>query len=172
MLIDNMIRAAKLDTSLYEQVERNEDETVNAMIVVVLAALATGIGAGGLGFGLANIANGIIGALVFWVVAAILTYYVGTRLFGGTATIGELLRTIGYAQSPGVLLIFAFIPILGVLLSFVVSIWLLVTLIVAIRQALDFSTGRAIGTGIVAWFAGILVSIAWAMLTGALRAIF
>jgi hypothetical protein len=81
---------------------------------------------------------------------------VGTKFFGGIASFGELLRTIGFADSPGVLLFFSFIPILGGLLSFGVWIWGLVAMVVAVRQALDFSTGKAILTCIVGWITALV----------------
>jgi len=87
---------------------------------------------------------------------------IGGKLLGGTATWGELLRTIGFAQSPGVLMIFGIIPILGGLVRVVVAVWLLFTGIVAIRQALDFSTGKAILTAFLGWVA----MVALAFLTG------
>jgi len=82
---------------------------------------------------------------------------VGTTIFGGTGTPGELLRTLGFAGSPAVLHIFSFVPVLGGIINFFVAIWLLVAAIVAIRQALDFSTGRAVGTAIVGWIALVIV---------------
>jgi hypothetical protein len=86
------------------------------------------------------------------------TYLIGDKLLGGTATWGELLRTIGFAQSPGVLMIFGIIPILGGLVRAVVALWLLAAGIVAIRQALDFSTGKAILTAILGWVAMVALT--------------
>jgi hypothetical protein len=86
-----------------------------------------------------------------------LVYFIGTRLFGGTATWGELLRTLGFAASPGLLYIFGLIPLLGTIVVIVVGIWVLVCVVVAIRQALDVSTGKAI-------LAGLLGMIAWALI--------
>lgn len=59
---------------------------------------------------------------------------------------GQLLRTLGFAQSPGILRVFGFIPVVGPVIFAVTSIWLLVTMVIAVRQALDYSsTLRAIG---------------------------
>ena len=91
-----------------------------------------------------------------------ITYIIGDKILGGTATWGELLRTLGFAQSPGVLMILGIVPILGGLARLIVAIWLLVAGIIAIRQALDFSTGKAILTGVLGW----CVLMALAMLTG------
>src|SRR5690606_8016998 len=94
-----------------------------------------------------------------WALWSGLTYLIGDKLLGGTATWGELLRTIGFAQAPRVLLLFAFIPGLGGLIALVVAVWLLITGVIAIRQALDFSTGKAILTAVLGWIAAVLVGV-------------
>ncbi|MGB6680895.1 MAG: YIP1 family protein, partial [Candidatus Bathyarchaeia archaeon] len=84
------------------------------------------------------------------------------------ATYGELLRCIGFSSSPGVLRILIFIPILGAIIVFIASIWSLVAMVIAVRQALDFSTGRAIATCIVGFIVMVVISAAVAMLTAGL----
>ena len=109
-----------------------------------------------------GIITGVLVAIVGWLLWSGIAYVIGDKVFGGTATWGELLRTIGFAQAPGVLMIFGIIPILGGLVRAVVAIWLLFTGVVAIRQALDFSTGKAILTALLGW----IVMVALAFLTG------
>ena len=87
------------------------------------------------------------------------TFFIGTRVFKGTADWGELLRTIGFAQSAGVLYILGIIPILGWLVRGVVAIWLLVATIIAIRQALDFDTGKAVLTALIGFVAYLIVAV-------------
>ncbi|MDQ1281094.1 MAG: hypothetical protein QG670_2358 [Thermoproteota archaeon] len=166
-LINRMIRAARLDTSLYEEVEVDNTATTQALIVVVLSSICSGVGTalgrvlighGPLGVGI-GLFGGLISALLVWFAWSFITYFVGTKVFSGTASYGELLRTIGFANSPGVLLIFSFIPILGGLISFAVWIWNLVTMIIAVRQALDFSTGKAVLTCIVGWIVALVLLI-------------
>jgi len=103
--------------------------------------------------------NKLIGvaAIVGWAIWAFLTYWIGTALFGGTATYGELLRTIGFAYTPNALGIFGFIPVLGGIIAFVGAVWALIAGIIAVRQALDFSTGKAIVTAIVGWIVLIII---------------
>ncbi|HEX5939886.1 MAG TPA: YIP1 family protein [Dehalococcoidia bacterium] len=149
-MVDRMIGAARLDQHAYEDVERDEDATAQAAIIVVLAALAAGIGA--LDGGIDALIGLVIAGIFGWLVYAAVAYFVGTRFFAGTETassVGELLRTLGFAQTPRLLLVLAFIPVLGILLSIAVFFWILLTTVVAIRQALDFSTGRAVATAIV-----------------------
>ncbi len=149
-IIDRMIRAARLEPQLYEEVEHDQSATGQAMLVVVLGAVAAGIGA--LSGGIDALVIGVIASLVGWAVYAFIAYWVGTNIFKGPkteATWGQLLRTLGFASSPRVLFIFAFIPAIGFLVGLAVFSWWLIATVIAIRQALDFDTGRAIATAVV-----------------------
>lgn len=150
-LIRRMKGAALLDVSVYEEVEADQTATTQAAIVVAIVAVAQAIG--GAGEGGRGIIGGLLAAVVGWLLWAGITYLIGDKVLGGTATWGELLRTIGFAQSPGVFYLLAIIPILGGLVRIAVSIWVLVAGIVAIRQALDFSTGKAVLTAVLGWLA-------------------
>ncbi|MEE8572234.1 MAG: YIP1 family protein [Gemmatimonadota bacterium] len=156
---ERMKGAAMLDVETYEEVEHDENLTTQAAIVVLLAAGARGIG--GFNDGGNGIIIGIIAALFSWLVWAGVTYLIGDKLLKGTATWGELLRTLGYAQAPALLLILGILPLpfFGGLLAAVVGIWLLVTGIVAIRQALDFDTGKAILTAFLGWMVAVAIPL-------------
>ncbi len=146
-LTDRMIRAAKLDPQLYEEVEADQTAMGQAMTVVVLAAVAAGIGSLSV-MGVRGLIFGTISALVGWFIWAFIVYFVGTKILPGKNTeadYGQLLRTIGFSSSPGVIRVFGFIPGLGMIISFAASIWMLVAMVIAVRQALDYeSTGRAV----------------------------
>jgi hypothetical protein len=154
-MIDRMKGAAFLNIATYEDVEADTTATGQAAGVVVIVAICAALGAAG--HGTQGIIGGLIGGLVGWVIWAGLTYLIGDKLLGGTATWGELLRTIGFAHAPGVLLILAIVPIVGGLVRFVVWIWMLVAGVIAIRQALDFGTGKAIGTALLGWVALVII---------------
>jgi hypothetical protein len=163
-LTDRMIRAARLETGLYNEVEADTSATTQALTVVVVAAIAGGIGAaigGALAGRPSGVAGGLIGGvlteLVGWAVWSYVMYFVGTRVFHGTASYGELLRTLGFAYSPGVLLVFRFIPLLGGLIVVVVSIWRIVAGFVAVREALDLDSGNTLATIVVGIIAYIIV---------------
>ncbi len=146
-LIDRMVRAAKLDIHLYEEVEADPQAMGQAMTVVVISSLAAGVG--GSARDLMGLIVVSIAALLGWYVWAFLTYFIGTRLLSEPQTradYGQLLRTLGFAASPGVLRIAGIVPILGGLVYLAGTIWMLVAMVIAIRQALDYrSTGRAFG---------------------------
>ena len=149
MLADRMIAAARLDVDLYEEVEADTGATTQAMTVVVLVALAGGIGALGFGGGPLDILRGVIVGLTSWAAWAYITYLVGTKLLNTPETDanwGQLARTTGFAQSPGVLRIFGFIPGLGPLIFIAVFFWQMAAMVIAVRQALDYkSTWRTLG---------------------------
>ena len=153
-ITDRMMGAATLDVATYEEVEADTTATGQAAIVVTLAAIASAIGAAGEGG--PGIIGMLLGTLVGWALWSGVTYFIGTKLFGGTATWGELLRTIGFAQAPGVLLVLAIVPLLGGLVRVAVSIWLLIAGIIAIRQALDVTTGKAVLTAVIGWLLAII----------------
>ncbi len=164
---ERMIGAAKLDVRIYEEVEADTGATRQAMGVVLLSSLAGGIGSVGLGAGgLGGVVVGGILALLGWVTWAFLTYVIGTRLLAEPQThadVGELMRTLGFAQAPGLLRVLGGFPGVGPLVLSIVSIWMLVAMVVAVRQALDYSsTVRAVGVCLVGW--AIYVAIAFVFL--------
>jgi hypothetical protein len=158
--IGRMVGAAKLNVGIYEEVEADKTATGQAMGVVLLSSMAAGVGAAVLGTGVVVSA---VAALLSWVTWAFLTYLVGTRLFPEPQTeadMGQLMRTLGFAQSAGVLRVFGGVPGIGPLLLFIVSVWMLVAMVVAVRQALDYTTTwRAAAVCIVAWLAVIIPAV-------------
>ena len=158
-LKDRMIRAAKLDVRLYEEVEADQGAMTQAMTVVILSAVAAGVGSANAGSW--AIVIGMIGALIGWYVWAFLTYFIGTKFLAEPQTRSdhrELLRTTGFSSAPGLIRVLGIIPGLRTLLFLVAGIWMLVAMVIAVRQALDYtSTGRAIGVCVIGWVVQILI---------------
>jgi hypothetical protein len=171
-LFERMIRAAKLDTSLYEEVEADRTTMGQAMAVVVISSVAAGIGNIGQ-MGVGGILLGTLAALLGWYVWAFLTYYIGTRWLPEpqtSADVGELLRTTGFSSSPGVIRILGIVPGIGGLLFLAAGVWQLVAMVIAVRQALDYrSTGRAIGVCLIGWVIQGIVLFLVVWLSGGLR---
>jgi hypothetical protein len=146
-LTERMLGAAKLDAATYEEVEADATATSQAMLVVVLANLAAGVGVLRM-VGIGGLLVTTLASLIGWFVWAFVTYFVGTRFLPGSKTqadVGQLLRTIGFSATPGLIRVLGIIPGLGQLVSLVASLWMLVAMVVAVRQALDYeSTGRAV----------------------------
>jgi hypothetical protein len=166
---DRMIRAAKLDVTLYEEVEADQGTMGQAMGVVIFSSVAAGIGTIGTA-GIKGLFFGTIVALLGWFIWAFLTYFIGTRLLPEPQTkadIGELLRTIGFSSSPGVLRVLAIIPMLGAILNFIIGLWMLVAMVIAVRQALDYkSTWRAVGVCLIGWIVQMVIFALFFWLVG------
>lgn len=161
-LKDRIIRAAKLDVRLYEEVEADKWAMGQAMGVVALSSVAAGVGSIARG-GLGGILMGTIAALIGWYVWAYLTYFIGTKLLPEPQTkadVGQLLRTVGFSSSPGLIRVLGIIPGFGGIVFLVASIWMLVAMIIAVRQALDYeSTLRAVGVCVIGWIIQSLILV-------------
>jgi len=159
-MVDRMIRAAKLDAQLYEEVEADKGTLGQAMGVVVLASIAAGVGSGALG-GFSGFFIGTAGALFSWFIWAALTYFIGTRILPEPTTradIGELLRTTGFSSSPGLIRVLGLVPGLTAIVFLVSGVWMLTAMIIAVRQALDYqSTLRAVGVCTIGWIVQVVV---------------
>ena len=169
LFTDRMIRAAKLDVNLYEEVEADKSAMGQAMGVVILSSVAAGIGTIS-ATGIKGLIFGTIAALAGWFIWAFLTYFIGTRLLPEPQTkadYGELLRTIGFSSSPGVLRVLGIIPMLGAILNFIIGIWMLVAMVIAVRQALDYkSTWRAVGVCLIGWIVQMAIFALFFWLAG------
>ena len=159
-MVDRMIRAAKLDAQLYEEVEADKGTLGQAMGVVVLASIAAGVGSGALG-GFSGFFIGTVGALISWFIWAALTYFIGTKILPEPTTradVGELLRTTGFSSSPGLIRVFGLVPGITGIVFLISGVWMLTAMIIAVRQALDYqSTFRAVGVCIIGWIVQVVV---------------
>lgn len=165
--LQRLIGAAALDTAIYEEVEADPKAGVQAAAVVVLSSLAAGIGARGFSQNsLPNIALISIVSLMAWACWALVTYEIGARMLPEpqtSADIGQLMRTIGFAATPGLLQVFGFIPGVTIPVFVVSAIWMLAAMIVGVRQALDYtSTARAVAVCVIGW----LLAVAFVLVLG------
>ncbi len=159
--ISRIFRAAKLDAHLYEEVEADKSAMRQAMLVVVFSGVAAGLGNISKG-GLSGVLLGTIAALAGWYIWAFLVYLIGTKLLPEPQTrsdIGELLRTIGFSSSPGLIRVLGIIPGLeGGAFFMVAAVWMLVAMVIAVRQALDYKgTMRAVAVCVIGWIVQVLI---------------
>jgi len=161
VFINRIVRACKLDVSLYEEVEADKNATFQAALVVVLSSLAAGVGA--LSLGASNFLMAPILSLISWYIWAYLIYFIGVKLFPEPNTKsdhGELLRTIGFSSAPGLIRVFGLTPELMSVTYIGAGIWMLIAMIIAVRQALDYeSTWRAIGVVIIGFLVQAIILI-------------
>ena len=166
-MLQRMIGAARLNVHTYEDVENDQTATKQALLVVVLVSIASGIGAisiGAIGAGdapilnfLARIAVGIIG----WAIWAYITFFVGTKFLNTPETHadwGQLARGTAFAQTPGLLRVFGIIPYIGGVIVLISVIWTIIAMVIAVRQCLDYqSTYRAISVVLISFIPYIML---------------
>ncbi len=159
-LVDRMLRAAKLEAQLYEEVEADPKAFGQAMLVVVISSVAAGLGSLFAG-GFSGLLGGMVMALAGWFIWSFVVFIIGTRFLPEPQTeadYGQLLRTIGFSSAPGVLRVFGFLGILGQLINFLAGLWMLAAMVVATRQALDYTgTGRAVAVCLLGFVAYLIV---------------
>lgn len=166
-----ILGASMLSAATYEDVEADRSATTQAMVVVLLSSLAAGIGVlGPAATRPASLMTMSVLAFTVWAVWAILTFEVGARLLpspGTHADVGQLLRTIGFASAPGMLLVFGVFPGMTAPVFAIIAVWMLLAMIVGVRQALEYtSTARAAIVCGISW----LLSIGLALVVGTLCA--
>ncbi len=169
-MIQRMLGAALFNVHTFEEVERDTGATLQAAFVVILVSIASGIGAIGISDRnvVVLIVVGIINGIFQWAIWSYLTYFIGTNFFSTPqthATVGQLARTVGFAQSPGILAVLGIIPALGGAILFLLAVWKFVAVVVAVRQALDYdSTLRALGVVLIGFVIILIVNFIIALL--------
>jgi hypothetical protein len=166
--LQRLVGAAALDAAIYEDVEADRRATAQAFAVVLLSSIAAGLGASGLSGGPVNVAFFSMLALLSWAGWALVTYTIGAHLLPEPQTradVGELLRTIGFASTPGLINVLAIMTPLAKPVFAVTSVWMLVAMVVAVRQALDYtSTVRAVAVCVIGWVLAIAFAVAFGLM--------
>ncbi len=186
-MLNRVIGVLKLDVATYEEIEHDEAATTQAAIIVTIIAVLSAIGGylgaqaasslvdsmgdlSEMGFDIPmdSIANmspfgaaiaAFLGVYISWLLWSVLTYFIGTKLFGGVATIPEMMRVLGFAQAPQLLNVLSFIPCLGVIISIVAAIWSLVCGFIGVRQGLDIDNTKTLITVVISWLVAFLVNM-------------
>jgi hypothetical protein len=158
---DRVVGAMRLNVATFEEVEHDAAATAQAAMVVGAAALSAGLASG-----TSHALFGVVAGLIGWAIGSFVVLIVGTKLLPGKNTqadYGQMLRTMGFAQAIGLFGILTIIPLLGYLVWFVIQVWVLVAMVIAVRQALDYDdTLRAVITCVVAWAIMIVVAMIFA----------
>ncbi len=146
-----LLRSALLDSAVYEEVEADTSANIQALVVVVASAVAAGLGSGER----SSLIPMTLTSLLGWFLWAIVTYLVGTKVLPEPETrsdVGEMLRVTGFSASPGLIRVAGLVPALNAPVFILTGLWMLVTMVVAIRQALDYrSTSRAVIVALLGW---------------------
>ena len=170
LYVRRLAGALALDAATYEDVEADRRATVYAGLTVLLASVGEGVALRASG-GLASVALMSAVALTGWAAWALLTFEVGARLMPGARThsdVGELLRTPGFAAAPGLIAYLSLVPGLMMPVLLISRVWMLLAMVVAVRQALDYtSTWRAVAVCLVGWLLTSAIIVALAFFGGA-----
>lgn len=152
-LASRLLGSASLKVSSYEEIETDRHATWQAVAIVVLSSLGAAVGIGNTS--LSGMAALLFVALATWVIWVLLTLFIGTQLLPGKQTqadFGQLLRTTGFSAAPGIFRALGVVPGIGWVLFLAATIWMLFTYVVAVRQALDYTTtGRALAVCLLGW---------------------
>ena len=148
MLTDRVIGVFKLDKDVFEEIEHDQNATVQAAMIVGIVAVLSAFGSAiWAAIGDNSVIGGFLGSIVSifigWLLWSAVTYYVGTRLFNGKATLDEMLRVIGFAHAPQLL---GIVPCIGWIVG---GIWSLIAGFIAVRQGLDLDNTNAFLTIVV-----------------------
>ena len=163
---ERLLGALRLDAATYEEVEHDEGALGQAAGVVVLAALAAAIGTATRGDG--GAVGAVFGAVAGWLISTAFVWVIGVRWMNHTSDYRELLRTLGFASAPQVLFVASGIPVVGMLIAAVAWGWGLAAFVVAVRQALDVTTGRALWVCVLAVLLNAACILGLALLLGGL----
>ena len=168
-LKNRIIGVLSIDPAVFEEIEHDENALGPAALVVAVSSVLSAIGGGILS---SNLTTGFISILIWgfisWALFAAITYVIGVKLFHGDATMGQMLRVIGFAFAPSAFYILTFIPLVGMAIYMLVTAWLYFTIFIAARAGLDLDNGKTfwtvvagyfvylVGLGIILKFGGIL----------------
>jgi Yip1 domain len=166
-MFDRLMRAIRLDAKFYREAAETPALSGEAALVAVVVALLAALG-GAVGSSrplvllLVELANGLVFGWLLW---ALISFLVGTVL-GGKSGVGEMARVLAYASTPRLLGVLGFIPCIGWLIRLAGWLLSLVAGIIAIRESMEFSTGRAVVTAIIGWLVYVAATITLAVLLG------
>jgi hypothetical protein len=171
MLVDRVIGVFRLDVNTFEEIEHDPDATMQAAIIVAIVALLSAIGSAfGAIFGDQSVFGSFLSSLgwtfVGWFLWSAVTYYVGTSVFNGTATLDEMLRVIGFSYAPQML---GIIPCFGAVIGW---IWSLIAGFIAVRQGLDLDDTNACLTIIIGFILYVIGFAILGIITGGLFGLF
>lgn len=167
-MIDRILRAIRLDPDVYREIAEDENALSEAAIIVLVVTFLSALGTAFISdsFFVSLIVSWLTSVVIGWIGWAVLTYFVGVNLFGGRSSIAEMLRVLGYATAPRLLGIFGFIPCVGWLASLAGAILALIAGVIAVRESMEFDTGKAVLTVLIAWVIAFAITFAISLLIG------
>ena len=146
-MLGRMVGSARLSVDTYEEVEKDGGATLQAFIVVIVVTIANVVGevlGGGEDADVVRaLSVGITQGVGSWALWALFTWMIGTTILKTEKTEADweqLARGTGFAQTPGLLNVLNFVPMVGWLISLVAFVWTFACMVVAVRQSLDYTS--------------------------------
>lgn len=157
-MIERIVRAIRLDWTVFGEIARDRKAMNEAAIIVLIVSFLSAVGSGIADKSIASFVGTLIVAVAIgWILWAVITFFVGTRLLGGKTSIPEMMRVLGYANAPHLLGLFRFVPCIGPLLPWVGWLLALVAGVLAVREAMEFETDKALITVLVSWLISVAI---------------
>lgn len=160
-IMQRLMRIARFDETVWEEIEHDEGADMEAAAVVIIAAFLSALGSGiaSRGFIGVFVLSLLSVVLISWLLWSAVTMFVGTRLFDAETDFREMARMLGYATAPAALGLLGAIPCLGAIIGLIASLLSLVIGFLAIREALDLETGETIITIVIGWVVVFIVTL-------------
>ncbi len=169
-LMNRLMRLARLDTTVFDEVRLDASATVPSVIVAVASTFLAGLG-GWLWWSMTqdfgdkgkvlvqSLILGSVFSIALWVAWLLIVYVLLTQVFKAQADIQQLVRTMGLAAAPLALSVLMFIPgaDFGIGLASIALFFGLTTI------AVQAATNASAGTVLVCNAAGFAV---WAIVLG------
>ena len=153
---DRFVGAMRLDAQTFEEIEHDPSAMGQAITVVIISAVADGLGRLFV-LGSPGLVAAVVGALIGYAAWAGFVWLVGTKVMPDPDTkadFAETFRVVGFAAAPGVARVLGIIPLVGLLIRFAVSLWMLAAMVVAVQRVLDY---RNIGKAVIVCVIGFIV---------------
>jgi uncharacterized membrane protein len=159
-MLNRMIRAVRLDPTLFRMVADNPEYTNEAIIIAVVVSVVAALGSLVSPQPIQTFLLALINGLLFgWVLWALVAYFVGKTFFKGRSSPIEMLRTLAYAGVPRILAVFGFIPCVGWLAAIIGGILAIVAGVIAIRESMEFDTTSAVVTAVIGFLLYIIATV-------------
>ncbi|GBD22170.1 hypothetical protein HRbin28_02647 [bacterium HR28] len=159
-MLRRIIGAVRLDPAIYRELKADPTATIPALLVVALCALAAGV-AGLPAGGLPAFGTVAVSAFVSWTIFVVASYIFGTKALPGPetqATLGELVRTLGFALAPSLLLILGIVPAVQIVVAPLTVVWVFFATLMALRETLGVGILRALLVAVLSYTAAMVVS--------------
>ncbi|HUS82157.1 MAG TPA: hypothetical protein VM013_02735 [Dehalococcoidia bacterium] len=168
-LVNRLMRLARLDTTVFDEVRLDPAATIPSVIVAVAATFLAGLG-GWLWWSMQDFGDkgkvlmqsmvlGSLFSIALWVAWVLIVYVLLTQVFRAQADVQQLVRVMGLAAAPLALSVLMFIPAadFGIGLASIALFFGLSTI------AVQAATNASAGTVLVCNAAGFAV---WAIVLG------